>query len=225
MNYEIAVVDRVTAFVGDNRTVQHCVRGDTITVEFDTEWNDVEKTAAVFVNRADGTRKTIEMTANTVMIPWEAMRTQGELYVTFIGYIGNLDASGIRLVTKLMDNPFIVERADAVDVVVPEATEDVLHRIYNASAEIDAATDRATTAAIRAEEAAELIGTSAVSRAEFDAVVNELAAVLANYVGRIWYLNRVLYVPEDIASIEGDTMRVEGEYKSDTKTLWIGKVS
>lgn len=42
MNFNLAVVDRTTAFIGDNRAVEHCVRGDTIEVEFDTEWNDVE---------------------------------------------------------------------------------------------------------------------------------------------------------------------------------------
>ena len=56
MNFNLAVVDRTTAFVGDNRAVEHCIRGDTIEVEFDTEWNDVENRVAVFVNRADENR-------------------------------------------------------------------------------------------------------------------------------------------------------------------------
>lgn len=223
MNFNIAVVDRVTAFVGDRRTVQHCVRGDTITVTFDTEWNSVDKKAAVFTNRADGNRKTIEMESDTVKIPWEAMQTQGEMYVTFIGWIGEFDADGIRLVTKLMDNPFIVEHSDAVDLVVPEATEDVLNRILNGVAELDDAIDAATVAAIRAETAAETIGRTTVTRTEYDEAINQIAGVLANYVGRLWYLNRVLYVPSELGEIDGDTVRVVGIYDSETKTLWIGE--
>lgn len=226
MNYEIAVVDRVTAFVGDNRAVQHCVRGDTIEVTFDTEWSSVGDIAALFVNRADGTRKTVKMeNTNTVLIPWETMRTQGELYVTFFGYVGDIDADGIRIQTKLMDNPFIVEKSEAVDLVVPEATEDVLHQIFNSIASIEEATSAANTAAARAEAAAEAIGTSTVTRAEFDSTVNELAALIANYVGRIWYLNRVLYVPQDMTEVSDATLWVAGVYDAETSTLWIGEIS
>ena len=226
MNYEIAVVDRVTAFVGDNRAVQHCVRGDTIEVSFDTEWNNVGDIAALFVNRADGTRKTVVMdSTHIVTIPWETMRTQGELYVTFFGYVGDIDAEGIRIQTKLMEAPFIVEKSEAVDLVVPEATEDVLHTILTAVAEIAAATQAALVAAARAEAAAEAIGTSTVTRTEFDEAINELAGILANYVGRIWYLNRVLYVPAEMTEIDGDVLRVAGEYDSETQTLWIGEIN
>ena len=226
MNYEIAVVDRVTAFVGDRRAVQHCVRGDTIEVTFDTEWNNVGDIAALFVNRADGERKTIEMgPSHIVTIPWETMRTQGELYVTFFGYVGNLDEDGIKIVTKLMDNPFIVEQADNVDTVVPEATEDILHKIFNACADIDEATEAALVAAARAEAAAETIGTSTVTRAEFDEAINSIGGVLANYVGRLWYLNEIIYVPDDMGEIDGDVMRVVGEYDDETETLWIGEIN
>lgn len=223
MNFNLAVVDRTTAFIGDNRAVEHCVRGDTIEVEFDTEWNDVESKVAVFVNRADGTRKTVVMRDDPIVIPWEVLRTDGEMYVTFIGYIGDLTENGIRLVTKLMDKPFTVQRAEIIDVLVPEATEDVLHLILGAVPLIGEARDKALSAAARADAAADLIGSSAVTRTEFSESINELAAILANYMGRIWYLNKILYVPSELTEIDIDTLRVSGVYDPDTKTLWIGE--
>lgn len=223
MNFNLAVVDRTTAFIGDNRAVEHCVRGDTIEVEFDTEWNDVENKVAVFVNRADGTRKTVVMRDDPIVIPWEVLRTDGEMYVTFIGYIGDLTENGIRLVTKLMDKPFTVQRAEIIDVLVPEATEDVLHLILGAVPLIGEARDKALSAAARADAAADLIGSSAVTRTEFSEAINELAAILANYMGRIWYLNKILYVPSELTEIDIDTFRVSGVYDPDTKTLWIGE--
>lgn len=223
MNFNLAVVDRTTAFVGDNRAVEHCVRGDTIEVEFDTEWNDVENKVAVFVNRADGTRKTVVMRDDPIVIPWEVLRTDGEMYVTFIGYIGDLTENGIRLVTKLMDKPFTVQRAEIIDVLVPEATEDVLHLVLGAVPLINDARDKALSAAARADAAADLIGSSAVTRTEFSESINELAAILANYMGRIWYLNKILYVPSELTEIDIDTLRVSGVYDPDTKTLWIGE--
>lgn len=223
MNFNLAVVDRTTAFIGDNRAVEHCVRGDTIEVEFDTEWNDVENKVAVFVNRADGTRKTVVMRDDPIVIPWEVLRTDGEMYVTFIGYIGDLTENGIRLVTKLMDKPFTVQRAEIIDVLVPEATEDVLHLILGAVPLIGEARDKALSAAARADAAADLIGSSAVTRTEFSEAINELAAILANYMGRIWYLNKILYVPSELTEIDIDTLRVSGVYDPDTKTLWIGE--
>jgi hypothetical protein len=223
MNFNLAVVDRTTAFIGDNRAVEHCVRGDTIEVEFDTEWNDVENKVAVFVNRADGTRKTVVMRDDPIVIPWEVLRTDGEMYVTFIGYIGDLTENGIRLVTKLMDKPFTVQRAEIIDVLVPEATEDVLHLILGAVPLIGEARDKALSAAARADAAADLIGSSAVTRTEFSESINELAAILANYMGRIWYLNKILYVPSELTEIDIDTLRVSGVYDPDTKTLWIGE--
>ena len=223
MNFNLAVVDRTTAFIGDNRAVEHCVRGDTIEVEFDTEWNDVENKVAVFVHRADGTRKTVVVRDEPIVIPWEVLRTDGEMYVTFIGYIGDLTENGIRLVTKLMDKPFTVQRAEIIDVLVPEATEDVLHLILGAVPLIGEARDKALSAAARADAAADLIGSSAVTRTEFSESINELAAILANYMGRIWYLNKILYVPSELTEIDIDTLRVSGVYDPDTKTLWIGE--
>lgn len=223
MNFNLAVVDRTTAFIGDNRAVEHCVRGDTIEVEFDTEWNDVENKVAVFVNRADGTRKTVVVRDEPIVIPWEVLRTDGEMYVTFIGYIGDLTDNGIRLVTKLMDKPFTVQRAEIIDVLVPEATEDVLHLVLGAVPLINDARDKALSAAARADAAADLIGSSAVTRTEFSNAIDELAAVLANYMGRIWYLNKILYVPSELTEIDIDTLRVSGVYDPDTKTLWIGE--
>ena len=225
MEFQIAVVDRTTTFVGDNRAVQHCVRGDTIAVSFDTEWNAVDKKAALFVNRADGTRRTIEMQTDEVAIPWEVLRTAGEMYVTFYGYYGELDASGIRIVTKLMDRPFVVQDAYGVDLVGRRIIKDKLHRILYGVDDIDAATERATLAAIRAEDAAATIGTSTVTRAEYDETVNALAGMLANYVGRLWYLNRVLYVPNEMAEVTGDVLRVAGTYDPETQTLWIGEIN
>lgn len=223
MNFNLAVVDRTTAFIGDNRAVEHCVRGDTIEVEFDTEWNDVENKVAVFVNRADGTRKTVVVRDEPIVIPWEVLRTDGEMYVTFIGYIGDLTENGIRLVTKLMDKPFTVQRAEIIDVLVPEATEDVLHLVLGAVPLINDARDKALSAAARADAAADLIGSSAVTRTEFSNAIDELAAILANYMGRIWYLNKILYVPSELTEIDIDTLRVSGVYDPDTKTLWIGE--
>lgn len=224
-NYEIAVVDRTTAFLGDNRAVQHCVRGDTITVEFDTEWNDVERCVANFVNRADGTRKTIEMRkSEPLLIPWECLRTQGELYVTFIGYVGDFTSKGIRIITKDMEYPFVVEHSTALELVVPEATEDILFTLLNAFDNISDVMDRAILAAVRAEEAAKQIGTSTVSKSQYDKDINTLAGVLANYMGRLWYMNGVIYSPPEYAVVEGDTLYVVGYYDPDTKTIWIGDV-
>lgn len=225
MNFNLAVVDRTTAFLGDNRAVEHCVRGDTVEVEFDTEWNEVSDKVAVFVNRADGTRKTIPIKDDPITIPWEVLRTDGEMYVTFIGYIGDITENGIRLVTKLMEKPFTVQRAEVIDVLVPEATEDVLHLILGAVPLINDARDKALAAASRAEAAADLIGNSTVTRAEFSTAIDEIAAVLANYMGRLWYLNKVLYVPSELTEIDIDTLRVKGVYDPDTKTLWIGETN
>ena len=62
-----------------------------------------------------------------------------------------------------------------------------------------------------------------MTRTEFSNAIDELAAVLANYMGRIWYLNKILYVPSELTEIDIDTLRVSGVYDPDTKTLWIGE--
>ena len=160
--------------------------------------------------------KTVVMRDDPIVIPWEVLRTDGEMYVTFIGYIGDLTENGIRLVTKLMDKPFTVQRSEIIDVLVPEATEDVLHLVLGAVPLINDARDKALSAAARAESAADLIGSSAVTRTEFSN---------ANYMGRIWYLNKILYVPSELTEIDIDTLRVSGVYDPDTMTLWIGETN
>ena len=212
MEYQLAVVNRAAVFRNDYRVTAHCVRGDTVAVEFDTEWNSVEQLVATFINRADGTHKTIEMTGTTspVLIPWEVLRTQGEMHVVFIGWF---DSGSKRLMTRTMDQPFIVEQTDAIDLVVPEATEDVLGRMLYLIDDTDAAIVSALAAASRAEAAAELIGTSTVTRAEFDATVDILANAIANYIGRLWYVDQ-----------ENDVMYLTGNYDSETQTFWIGEV-
>lgn len=225
MNYPMAVVDRRTAFIGDNRAVQHCVRGDTVSVTFDTEWNDVTELFANFVNRADGTRKTLSIrSGEPVMIPWECLRTQGELLVTFIGYIGDPRSGGTRLMTADMKYPFVVEKAEAVELVVPEATEDVLYGLTQLGYAAGEAATRANVAASRAEDAANVIGTTAVTRTEFNEKFDLLAGLIANYIGRIWFANGILYVPNELATADGDVLRVMGTYDPDTQTLWIGEV-
>lgn len=225
MEYQLAVVNRAAVFRNDYRVTAHCVRGDTVAVEFDTEWNSVEQLVATFINRADGTHKTIEMAGTTspVLIPWEVLRTQGEMHVVFIGWF---DSGSKRLMTRTMDQPFIVEQTDAIDLVIPEATEDVLGRMLYLIDDTDAAIVSALAATSRAEAAAELIGTSTVTRAEFDTTVDILANAIANYIGRLWYVNGKIYVPEELGYVdqESEVMYLTGNYDSETQTFWIGEV-
>ena len=44
-------------------------------------------------------------------------------------------------------------------------------------------------------------------------------------MGRIWYLNKILYVPSELTEIDIDTLRVSGVYDPDTMTLWIGETN
>lgn len=48
---------------------------------------------------------------------------------------------------------------------------------------------------------------------------------IAGAFPRIWYAGRTICAPTPLVRVSGDTLRVEGEYKSSTKTLWIGEVS
>lgn len=102
MEHTIRVVRRIIWVPQNDNMIAMGVRSDTIKVEFDEEWSEMDWVVVHFSNKFDFHRAILEN--DTVTVPWELLLNPGVLYVTFVGYQG-LD---VRITTEQMSRPYFV---------------------------------------------------------------------------------------------------------------------
>ena len=197
--HDIRIEDRKIFYARNDRTVQHCVAGDALRVAWDSEWEYMTSIVANFINQADGTRKLMDVTGGTCLIPWEVLQTAGYLHVSIWGYIDDEK----RIVTQNMERPFHVnDSGDMYDTLLPEATEDVLQTILAGADDIGAAIANANALA---REAQAIISAIHSEGFDNDAIWNALQVIadrLTYDEGDVWLVGHCLYASFDVIQID-----------------------
>ena len=192
----IRIEDRKIFYARNDRTVQHCVAGDALSVSWDAEWNNMTDVVANFINQADGTRKLMDISSGTCMIPWEVMQTAGNLHVSIWGYIGNEK----RIVTQKMERPFHVnDSGDMYDTMLPEATYDVLQTILKGADDVDTAIANALILAREAQGIIDSIRSLGFDTDTLFTAIDTLARRLLRSTADVWAVGTVLYASADMA--------------------------
>lgn len=197
--HNIRIVERLITYPRNDRMVQHCVRGDTLRISWDAEWDYMTNVVAIFVNAADGVRKTMDATSGECAIPWEVMQTEGRIYLLVIGYQGMEQ----RLVTQKMERPFTCNPSgDTYDTLLPELTEDVLQKLLSGAANIDAAVDRANATTKEAQAIISAIHSSGFDSDALWSALQTIASRLTYDSGDIWLVGDCLYASFDVVQID-----------------------
>lgn len=102
MEHKLRVTRRIIWNPNNDDMIALGVRADTIKVEFDSEWSDMDWIVVHFSNKFDYHRTILE--GDTVTVPWELLLDSGMLYVTFVGYKG----LKVRLTTEQMSRPYFI---------------------------------------------------------------------------------------------------------------------
>ena len=145
--------------------IQNNVKTDTITLDLDAEWDDVD--AYLIFGWTDGT-KMVEYTAPATVIPRECMEDVGTVSLSVVGY--NKDRT-MRLVTVYAPGIFtVIQSGMTIGDTVAEAAPDLLAQLLAAAEAADeavlsanAAVESATTAVTNANKAIEDAGTATES--------------------------------------------------------------
>ena len=145
--------------------IQNNVKTDTITLDLDAEWDDVD--AYLIFGWTVGT-KMVEYTAPATVIPRECMEDVGTVSLSVVGY--NKDRT-MRLVTVYAPGIFtVIQSGMTIGDTVAEAAPDLLAQLLAAAEAADeavlsanAAVESATTAVTNANKAIEDAGTATES--------------------------------------------------------------
>ena len=214
--HDIRIEDRKIFYARNDRTVQHCVAGDSLRIAWDSEWGYMTSVAAIFVNAADGERKTMDASGGECVIPWEVLQTEGRVFVTLIGYINTEK----RIVTQKMERPFLVnESGDVYDTLLPEVTEDVLQKVFEAVDDIDDAIANANAIAHEAQAIVSAIHSQGFDTDTLWLALQTLASRMTYDEGDIWLVGKCLYASYDVIRIDedGDLYFVAAEIDGDGK--------
>ncbi len=199
--HNIRIVERLITYPRNDRMVQHCVRGDTLRIAWDEEWNYMTSVVAIFVNAADGVRKTMDATSGECEIPWEVMQTYGRIYLLVIGYQGTEQ----RLVTQKMDRPFTCNPSgDTYDTLLPEVTEDVLQKLLAGADDIDEAIANANALAYEAQAIISAIHSQGFDNDAIWSALQTIAARLTYDSEDVWAVGSCLYASYDVIRIDGN---------------------
>lgn len=199
--HNVRIVERLITYPRNDRMVQHCVRGDTLRIAWDEEWNYMTNVVAIFVNAADGVRKTMDATSGECEIPWEVMQTYGRIYLLVIGYQGTEQ----RLVTQKMDRPFTCNPSgDTYDTLLPEVTEDVLQKILAGADDIDEAIANAMALAYEAQAIISAIHSQGFDNDAIWSALQTIAARLTYDSEDVWAVGPCLYASYDVIRIDGN---------------------
>lgn len=194
--HDIRIEDRKIFYARNDRTVQHCVAGDSLRVAWDSEWEYMTNVVANFINEADGTRKLMDVSSGTCLIPWEVLQTAGYLHVSIWGYIDEEK----RIVTQKMERPFHVnESGDMYDTLLPEVTEDVLQKILKGADDVTEAINNALIIAREAQGIIDSIRSLGFDTDTLFTAIDTLARRLTRATGDVWAVGTVLYASSDIA--------------------------
>ena len=145
--------------------IQNNVKTDTITLDLDAEWDDVD---AYLIFGWTGGTKMVEYTAPATVIPRECMEDVGTVSLSVVGY--NKDRT-MRLVTVYAPGIFtVIQSGMTIGDTVAEAAPDLLAQLLAAAEAADeavlsanAAVESATTAVANANKAIEDAGTATES--------------------------------------------------------------
>ena len=145
--------------------IQNNVKTDTITLDLDAEWDDVD---AYLIFGWTGGTKMVEYTAPATVIPRECMEDVGTVSLSVVGY--NKDRT-MRLVTVYAPGIFtVIQSGMTIGDTVAEAAPDLLAQLLAAAEAADeavlsanAAVESATTAVTNANKAIEDAGTATES--------------------------------------------------------------
>lgn len=105
MEHVIRIRNKFITIIKNRDIVAQNVGTDTLLIDFDDEWLDMDTIYVVFTDTIR-TRKTI-YTGDPIEIPWECIFNPGYLYVVIIGYIGD----NRQAITKIMGHPFRVRKS------------------------------------------------------------------------------------------------------------------
>ena len=142
--HDVRIIDRKISCPRNDRWVQSCIKGDSMKITWDAEWDELNDVYAVFVNAADGVRSNaIQIVDGACPVPSSVLQTNGRLFMTVIGYT----SEGKRIVTQKMERPFLVnESGDVYDTLLPEVTADILATVINCDQIVHEAVARADAA-------------------------------------------------------------------------------
>ena len=145
--------------------IQNNVKTDTITLDLDAEWDDVD---AYLIFGWTGGTKMVEYTAPATVIPRECMEDVGTVSLSVVGYN---KGRTMRLVTVYAPGIFtVIQSGMTIGDTVAEAAPDLLAQLLAAAEAADeavlsanAAVESATTAVTNANKAIEDAGTATES--------------------------------------------------------------
>ena len=195
--HDVRIIDRQIVYAKNDKNVQHCVNGDILRkTSWDAEWDYMTDIVAIFVNAADGVRKTMDFTSGSCTIPWEVLQTEGRMYVTIIGYID----TNTRVVTQKMARPFLVsESGDVYDTLLPEVTEDVLQTILDGADDVTTAINNALIIAREAQAIIDSIRSLGFDTDTLFSAIDTLARRATKSSDDVWVVGTVMYASYDIA--------------------------
>lgn len=188
MLHRIKVRSRVITIVSAPDIVVDGIQSDSLEVDLDAEWSAYDSVKVIFCAGLDDADPIeLEWTELPMVIPWEKLTAQADLYVSVCGYIGGVQ----RAITRLMVMPFHVVQRGAIEGVsaqdpTVDAYELAYERVLQATAAADAAeAERATAETAREDaEAARVTAESGRVAAEEQRVSAEQARADAE-IGRV----------------------------------------
>ena len=157
-NHVITVVERVIS-VDNSELIQNNVRTDTITLNLDAEYDDLN--IIVIFTKSNNINVQVAYSGQPVHIPASVMELTGSVAVSVVG----LDAEGeTRAVTKAAPDTFQVVASGAYTGKISQDDVDLLGQILQVVSDAETATtaaETATTAATNATSQANSAATSA----------------------------------------------------------------
>ncbi len=158
-NHLIMVSDRIIS-VDNKRLVQNNINTDTMDIQLDGEWKDVN--VVVILGERDEAVQ-LRWSGQPIVIPSQVAKNIGPVAVSIVG----LDANGeTRLVTVKNSSVFnVIESGEYIGNIPEAEAKDILGQLLDSATEADEAAKKATEAAKNAQTAAD--NASAVTAVEF----------------------------------------------------------
>lgn len=195
MLHRIKVRSRNITIVSGPEIVVDGIMSDTIEVDLDAEWSSYDSVKVIFTSDMDDDDPIELEWADSLLIPWEKLTTESQLYVSICGHIDGTQ----RAITKLMSTPFsVVQRGALEGVSAQDPTQDAYEQAYEDVLQATSTANEAETARAQAE--------AARVSAELDRIAAETARVSAEEQR----------VSSESARVEAESSRVQAEQQRAT---------
>lgn len=182
MLHRIKVRSRNITIVSGPEIVVDGIMSDRIEVDLDAEWSSYDSVKVIFTAGIDDADPIEIEWVDDMLIPWEKLTSESELYISVCGYIDGTQ----RAITKLMSTPFtVVQRGALEGVSAQDPTQDAYELAYENVLAATLLANNAEQARAQAETAranAELDRASAEQErvtAESERVANEAERIAA----------------------------------------------